>query len=100
METRKILGWILVISGLLFLVSGLLVTVFAVVPTPVSDNMPQSDEVAVPPSVWVDFANRVMDFTLELLALDWTPVRVGVFIIVIGMLLDGFGVYSLLSISY
>ncbi|MBC8333098.1 MAG: hypothetical protein H8E28_14045, partial [Anaerolineae bacterium] len=97
METRKLLGWILVISGLLFLLSGLLVTVFAAVPMPINSNMPQGDDMAASPSMWVDFANQVMDFTLELLALDWTPIRVGVFLIVVGMLLEGFGVYSLLS---
>jgi hypothetical protein len=75
------------------------VTVFAAVPMPINSNMPQGDDVAVSPSMWVDFANRVMDFTLELLALDWTPIRVGVFLIVVGMLLEGFGAYSLLSLK-
>lgn len=97
METRKLLGWILVIAGLLFLLSGLLVTVFATVPMPINSNMPQSEEQAASPPMWVDFANRVMDFTLDLLALDWTPIRVGIFLIVVGMLLEGFGAYSLLS---
>ena len=88
----------MVVSGLLFLLSGLLVSVFSALPTPIS-NMPQGDDMGVSPSMWVDFANRIMDFTLDLLAMDWTPVRVGIFLIVVGMLLEGFGTYALLTVS-
>ena len=88
-----ILAWILVGLGVLFLVSGLIVTTFATVSS--GGNMPQAD--AVPASMWVEFANRIMDFTLELLAMEWTATRVGIFFIVVGMVLEGVGVYTLIS---
>ena len=78
---------------MLFLVSGLIVTTFATVSS--SGNMPQAE--AIPSSMWVEFANRIMDFTLELLAMEWTPTRVGIFFIVVGMVLEGVGVYTLIS---
>ncbi len=81
-------------TGLLFLLSGLAVTMFATMP--MTSNLPQSSETA-PSSVWVELADRVMDFTLQLLALDWTPMRVGVFLIIVGMVLEGIGVYALIS---
>ncbi|MBC8509139.1 MAG: hypothetical protein ISR58_10200 [Anaerolineales bacterium] len=93
MKPRMILAWILVGLGVLFLVSGLIVTTFATVSS--GGNMPQAD--AVPASMWVEFANRIMDFTLELLAMEWTATRVGIFFIVVGMVLEGVGVYTLIS---
>ncbi len=94
MKPRQTLGWILVATGLLFLLSGLVVTVFAAMPMPANQPM---DESPAATSVWVEFANRVMDFTLQLLALDWTPTRVGVFLIIIGMVLEGTGVYAVIA---
>ncbi len=93
MKSRLVLAWILVGLGILFLISGLIVTTFATVSS--GSNLPQAN--AVPPSMWVEFANQIMDFTLELLAMEWTPTRVGIFFIVVGMVLEGIGVYSLLS---
>jgi len=96
MKPRLILGWILVGMGVLFLVSGLIVTMFATInPQAGGGNMPQAE--AIPPSMWVEFANRIMDFTIELLAMEWTAARAGIFFIVVGMVLEGFGVYSLIS---
>lgn len=77
--------------GILFLVSGLLVTIFATV-SPTSGSMIQST-----PSVWAELANNIMDFTLQLLALEWTATRVGIFFIVVGMVLEGVGAYSLMT---
>ena len=91
-----ILAWILVGLGVLFLVSGLIVTLFATIPLAGGGNMPQGAD-AIPPSMWVEFADRIMDFTLDLLAIEWTAARAGIFFIVIGMVLEGFGVYSLIS---
>ncbi len=90
-----LLAWILVGLGVLFLVSGLIVTMFATVTLSSGGNLPQGD--AIPASMWVEFANRIMDFTLELLAMEWTPARVGIFFIVVGMVLEGVGVYTLIS---
>ncbi len=94
MRPQQTLGWILIVTGLLFLLSGLVITVFASMPTPA--NQPMAED-AAPTSVWVEFANQLMDFTLQLLALDWTPTRVGVFLIIIGMVLEGAGAYALIS---
>ena len=88
-----LLAWILVGLGVLFLLSGLIVTTVATVSS--SGNLPQAE--AVPASMWVEFANRIIDFTLELLAMEWTPTRVGIFFIVVGMVLEGVGVYTLIT---
>lgn len=77
--------------GVLFLVSGLLVTVLVTI-SPASANTLQST-----PSVWVELANSIMDFTIQLLSLEWTPARVGIFLIVVGMVLEGAGAYSLMT---
>lgn len=77
--------------GVLFLVSGLLVTVLVTI-SPASANTLQST-----PSVWVELANSIMDFTIQLLSLEWTPARVGIFLILVGMVLEGAGAYSLMT---
>ena len=81
--------------GILFLVSGLVVTVFATVP--ISNGSTIQSEPALPSSVWAELANNIMDFTLQLLAMEWTPTRVGIFLIIVGMVLEGVGAYSLMS---
>ena len=94
MEIKTKLGWILVALGVLFLIGGLFVLIFATV---TSNMNPTADVPPFTPSVWEAIANRVMDFTIQLLVVDWTPVRVGVFLTVIGMVLEGLGVYVLIS---
>ncbi len=79
------------------MLSGMLITVFATVPMQAGANTLQGDEVAAPASMWIEFADRIMDFTLDLLAMEWTPIRVGVFFIIVGMILEGVGVYALIS---
>ena len=49
------------------------------------------------PSFWVALANEVMKFIIALLNVEWTPARAGVFLIVVGVLLDGGGTYMLVS---
>ena len=64
MEIKTTLGWILIALGVLFLISGLFVTNFAI--ETVSDDM----SIDMPPlalSVRKAIANRVMDFTIQLL---------------------------------
>lgn len=78
--------------GTLFLISGLIVLIFATLHT--GGDMASS---SAPTSVWVSLADRLMDFTIKLLEVDWTPTRVGVFLIVIGMVLEGGGAYSLIK---
>jgi len=96
MKPRLLLGWILVATGLLFLISGLIVTTSATIAANTPRNLLQSEGTS-PPTAWVQFADQVMDFTVELLSMDWTPTRVGIFFIIIGMLLEGTGVYALIS---
>jgi hypothetical protein len=72
-----------------------LVAVFATMPRavgPTPESVPEA-----PPSALVELATHIMDFTVELLLLEWTPMRVGIFLIVIGLMLDGGGAYVLLS---
>jgi len=78
--------------GSLFLISGLIVLIFATLH--IGGDMALS---SAPPSMWVSLADRLMDFTIKLLEVDWTPTRVGVFLIVIGMVLEGGGAYSLIK---
>ncbi len=93
MTVRIRLGWILVVTGLLFLLCGLIVTIFATVPQ--MANSPMGEVPAA--SVWVDLANGMMRFIVEMMAVDWTPSRVGVFFIIVGMILEGTGAYALIS---
>jgi len=92
MKPKLLLGWILVGMGVLFLACGLVVTIFATVT--VDSSLLQST-----PSMWVELANTIMDFTLQLLAMEWTATRVGIFLIVVGMVLEGVGAYSLMSVN-
>ncbi|RME06211.1 MAG: hypothetical protein D6803_07120 [Anaerolineae bacterium] len=85
----------MVITGLVFLLSGLAVTMMATMPMPV--NQPMGESPAVTPSMWIEFAEQVMTFTVQLLSLDWTPTRVGIFLIVVGLVLEGAGVYAFLG---
>lgn len=93
MTVRIRLGWILVVTGLLFLLCGLIVTTFATAPLMTSAPMGEP----APASMWVDFANQIMVFTIEMMAIDWTPSRVGIFFIIVGMVLEGIGAYALIS---
>ena len=94
MKTKTTLGWILVALGTLFLIGGLFVLIFTTVT--VNDDS-TANVPSIPPPFWEAFANRVMEFTIQLLEVDWTPIRVGVFLIVIGLVLEGSGAYVLIS---
>ncbi len=93
MNTKQTLGWIFVITGTVFLVSGLVVMIFATL----NPGFDASGGEIVDPSIWVSLANRIMDFTIDLLKVDWTPVRVGVFLIIIGVIMDGGAAYLMIS---
>ena len=94
MSTKSKLGWTLIATGTVFLVCGLFVTVFATLNSGQSSGM--GGEIGTP-SFWVMAANQVMAFTIELLKVDWNPFRAGVFLIVVGMIFDGAGAYSLIT---
>ena len=53
--------------------------------------------VPIDPGFWVTLANAVMEFVIDLLEVDWTPIRVGVFLIVVGVIFDGGGAYLIAS---
>jgi hypothetical protein len=92
MKTKQTLGWIFVITGTVFLLCGLVVMIFATL-RPGMEGPTGGEAV----SIWVEFANSVMIFIISLLEVDWTPIRVGVFLIVIGVLFDGGGGYLMIS---
>jgi hypothetical protein len=93
MKTKQSLGWIFVITGSMFLLSGLVVMLFATL----NPNFDGSAGDVIDPSFWVSLANSVMAFIINLLEVDWTPVRVGVFLIIIGIIMDGSGAYLMVS---
>ena len=93
MKTNTTLGWIIIGTGTLFLVSGLIVLIFATLPLHTGGDM--ATPTAPATSVWVTLADRLMEFTLKLLEVDWTPPRVGIFLIIIGLVLDSGGAYLL-----
>ncbi|HIE57393.1 MAG TPA: hypothetical protein EYP88_04075 [Anaerolineales bacterium] len=94
MNAKRTFGWLLVLTGLLFLLSGLVVMIFATLGP--GGLIPPSDA-PLPGSIWVSLANALMDFTISLLMVEWTPVRVGVFLIIVGILLEGSGGYLITS---
>ena len=54
-------------------------------------------EVPVDSGFWVSLANAVMEFIINLLEVNWTPIRAGVFLIVVGVIMDGGGAYMMIS---
>ena len=94
MKTKLTLGWIFVFTGTLFLLSGLVVMIFSTLRPGMDGSM--GGEIA-DPSFWVALANAVMAFIINLLEVDWTPIRAGVFLIVVGVIMDGSGAYLMIS---
>ena len=94
MKTKLTLGWIFVFTGTLFLLCGLVVMVFATLHSGMDGSM---GEVPTDPGFWVSLANAVMGFIINLLEVDWTPIRAGVFLIIIGVIMDGGGTYLMIS---
>jgi len=89
-RNRHDLGWLLAIIGAIFLIAGLMVMVWATVSSPSGPLGPQPE-----PSLWVTLADHIMNFVLALLQVDWTPTRVGVFLVVVGLALEGGATYLL-----
>lgn len=76
------------------MLSGLVVMIFATLRPEMGGP---SGGVPVDPSFWVSLANAVMEFIIDLLEVEWTPIRAGVFLIVIGVIMDGSGAYLMIS---
>jgi hypothetical protein len=93
MKPKLTLAWIFVLTGTLFLISGLIVMIFATF----GSGMEGPSGGIPDPSFWVTLANAVMEFIIDLLEVDWTPVRVGVFLIIVGVIFDGGGAYLIMS---
>jgi hypothetical protein len=92
MKPKLALAWIFVLTGTVFLISGLVVMIFATLRPGMEGPADLPD-----PSFWVNLANIVLAFIIELLEVDWTPIRVGVFLIIIGVVFDGGGAYLIMT---
>ena len=93
-KTKLTLGWLLIVTGTLFLICGLVVMIFATLrmgPDGIMGGEIQD------PSFWTTLANALMQFVIDLINIEWTPIRAGVFLIVVGLVLDWGGAYTLIS---
>ena len=93
-KTKLTLGWLLIVTGTLFLLCGLVVMIFATLrmgPDGIMGGEIQE------PSFWITLANALMLFVIDLINIEWTTTRAGVFLIVVGLVLDGGGAYALMS---
>jgi hypothetical protein len=93
-KTKLTLGWLLLVTGTLFLICGLVVMIFATMR--VGPDGPMGGEIQ-DPSFWPSLANALMETIIELINIEWTPARAGVFLIVVGLILDGSGAYALIT---
>jgi hypothetical protein len=93
-KTKLTLGWLLIVTGTLFLLCGLVVMIFATLRVGPGGIM--GGEIQ-DPSFWIALANALMEFVIDLIRIEWTPTRAGVFLIVVGLVLDGGGAYALIS---
>jgi hypothetical protein len=93
-KTKLTFGWLLIVTGTLFLICGLVVMIFATLSMG-PDGIMGGD--LSDPSFWPTLANALMEFVIDLINIDWTPTRAGVFLIVVGLVLDGGGAYALMS---
>ena len=94
MKPKLTLGWLLVLTGTLFLICGLVVMIFATIRFGTDGSMGGE----IPDlSFWPALANALMKFIIELLNVEWTPARTGVFLIVVGLVLDGGGAYLVMN---
>jgi len=92
-KSRRRLGWILVATGLVFLFAGLIVATLATTPLAVKPPHGGSLQPQPAPSFWVELADKIMQFVLALLQVQWTPARVGVFLIIVGLVIEAAGGY-------
>ena len=91
MKPKTKLGWILIVLGAIFLICGLYLLMNLALQDGISGSM--DAELPGSTSIWT----RMMDYSLELLSVDWTPSRIGVFLILVGLALEAGGGYLLLS---
>ena len=88
-KTKTTVGWVLIGLGALFLIAGLVVLV-AITMTANSGSM--ADPLP-PTSIWT----AIMDFVIRLINVEWNPSRVGVFLVLVGMALEGGGIYVMIA---
>jgi hypothetical protein len=93
-KTKLTLGWLLIVTGTLFLICGLVILIFATLRVGpdgiMGGDIPDS-------SFWITLANALMQFVIDLINIEWTPTRAGVFLIIVGLVLNGGGSYALIS---
>ncbi len=92
---RRLAAWLLLVLGAIFLISGLAVILFATMPLVQPQALAPAAPPAVEPSLVVTVANLIFDFMLRLLQVEWTPQRIGVFLVGVGLLLEAGGIYLL-----
>ncbi len=93
-KNRQRFGWVLVVTGLVFLFAGLVVVTLAT--TPLAVQPPHGGSLQprqAAPSFWVELADKIAQFVLALLQVQWTPARVGVFLILVGLAIEAVGGY-------
>ncbi|MBN1668524.1 MAG: hypothetical protein JW862_15625 [Anaerolineales bacterium] len=88
-KTKTSLGWLLVALGALFLISGLVILVSITLSVQASVQADPFPE----PSLWT----AILNYTLTLLSLEWNPIRIGIFLVLVGLVLEGGGVYVMLA---
>ncbi|MFN2235565.1 MAG: hypothetical protein ACK2U1_15165 [Anaerolineales bacterium] len=93
-KTKLTLGWLLIVTGTLFLICGLVILIFATLHVG-SDGIMGGD--ISDSSFWITLANALMQFVIDLINIEWTPTRAGVFLIVVGLVLNAGGSYALVS---
>ncbi len=92
-KMRFQVAWFLMGLGALFLLAGLVVLVFASMPRALQAPMAPNAPAAPSPSFVVALADLITRFVLALLQVEWTPARIGVFLISVGLLLEAAGLY-------
>jgi hypothetical protein len=96
MKSKLTLGWLFIVVGTLFLICGLVVMIFATIQMDSNGSLVGE----IPDlSFWPALANALMKFVIELLNVQWTTARVGAFLILVGLILDGGGAYFIKSSS-
>ena len=88
-QTTK-LGWIFIGLGAIFLLAGLALLMIL---TLGAGSSGMGGELPSDPSLWTE----LMNFAIRLIEVDWNATRVGIFIVLAGMVLEGSGTYLIMQ---
>ena len=89
-QTTK-LGWIFIALGAVFLLSGLALLMILTLGAG-SSGMAGGD-LPGETTIW----GELMNFAIRLIEVDWNATRVGIFIVLAGMVLEGSGTYLIMQ---